>query len=52
LGKIWDFDKKLKSLEKKFDFVEMAEYGIDNINYQLNYVRILFDTKTIIPIFI
>ena len=52
LGKIWNFDKKLKSLEKKFDFVEMAEYGIDNINYQLNYVRILFDTKTIIPIFI
>jgi hypothetical protein len=52
LGKIWDFDKKLKNLESKFSFVKMWNYGIDEINYQLNYLRILFDTQNIIPLFV
>jgi hypothetical protein len=52
LGKKWDFDKKLKSLENKFDFIEMSEYWIEMIHSQLNYLRILFDTKQIIPIFV
>lgn len=52
LGKTWGFDKKLKSLENKFDFVVLDEYWIDNINTQLNYIRILFNTQQIIPIFI
>lgn len=52
LGKKWDFDKKLKILENKFNFIEMCEYGIENINSQLNYLRILFDTKQIIPMFV
>lgn len=52
LGRIRDFDKKLKLLENKFDFVEISNYGIENINSQLNYLRILYDIKQIIPIFI
>ncbi len=52
LGKKWDFDKKLKSLESKFDFIEMCEYWIEMIHSQLNYLRILFNTKQIIPIFV
>lgn len=52
LGKIREFDKKLKLLENKFDFIEISDYGIENINSQLNYLRILYDVKQIIPIFI
>jgi len=52
LGKTWDFDKQLKSLESKFSFVKMWNYGLDEINYQLNYLRILFDTQNIISVFV
>jgi len=52
LGKTWNFDKKLEWLKNKFNFIEVWEYGIEKINTQLNYLRILFNTKQIIPIFI
>lgn len=52
LWKIWEFDKKIKTLEKEFDFIKFDEYWIENIYSQLNYLRILFDTQQIIALFV
>jgi len=52
LGKVRNFDKNLKKLENKFDFLTMDDYWIEKINTQLNYIRMLFDIKQIIPVFV
>ncbi len=52
LWKTWELDKEIKKLLKKFDFVSFDTYWIESIYSQLNYLRILFNTEQIIPIFV